>query len=68
MRRENCKEEHNKLSRDPLGGRSSLGYPHQSSPMQLHCVKTLNTSNHSHHRWEERLAAHASVSATTGIS
>jgi hypothetical protein len=33
-------EEHNKLPRDFLGGRSSLSSPHYSSPTQLHCVKT----------------------------
>jgi hypothetical protein len=28
----------------------SLSSPHQNSPMQLHCVKTLNNSNHRHRR------------------
>jgi hypothetical protein len=28
----------------PLGGRYSLSSPHHSSPTQLHCVKTNNTS------------------------
>jgi hypothetical protein len=35
-------EGHNELPRDPLGGRSSLSSPHQSSPKQLHCDKTCN--------------------------
>jgi hypothetical protein len=38
------------LLRNPLGGRSSLSSPHHSSPTQLHCVKTRNTSNHRHRR------------------
>jgi hypothetical protein len=51
MQKENCRgAEHNKFARDPLAGRSSLSSPHQSIPAQLHCIKTLNTSNHRHHR------------------
>jgi hypothetical protein len=51
MQTENCKgEEHNELARDPLGGPSSLSSSHQSSPTQLHCVKTLNTNNKKHRR------------------
>jgi hypothetical protein len=51
MRKENCKgEEHNELPRGPLGGRPSLSSPHQSTPTQLHCVKTRNTSNHRHRK------------------
>jgi hypothetical protein len=46
MRKENCKEEeHSELPRDSPGDYSSLSSLHQSSPMQLHCVKTINTSN-----------------------
>jgi hypothetical protein len=51
MRKENCKgEEHNQLPRDLLGGHS----PRQSSPTQLHCVNTLNTSEHRHRRQMEK--------------
>jgi hypothetical protein len=51
MRNKNCKgEEHNELPTYFLGGRSSLSSPHQSSPTQLHCIKTLNTSNHKNRR------------------
>jgi hypothetical protein len=70
MRKENCKgEEHNELPRNPLGGRSSLSSPHRSSPTQLHCVKTVNTSNQWHRRQRgKRPATRTPVSATTGIS
>jgi GTP cyclohydrolase III len=60
-------EEHNELPRDPLRRRSSLSSPHRSSPTQLHCVKTLNTSNHRHGRWEKRAAPRAAASATKEI-
>jgi hypothetical protein len=51
MQKENCiGEEHNDLPRDPLGAHSPLSSPHQSSPTQLHCIRTLNASNHSHCR------------------
>jgi hypothetical protein len=51
VQKENSKgEQHNKVPRDPLGGRSSLSSPHQSSPTQLHCVQTWNTSNHKHRK------------------
>jgi hypothetical protein len=54
-KKENCKgEEHNELPRDPLGGRSSLSSPHQSSDTQLHCVKTNITCNHRHGRHMEK--------------
>jgi hypothetical protein len=43
-------EEHNELPRGPLGGRWSISSPHQNSPVQLHCVKTLTNSNHRHRR------------------
>jgi hypothetical protein len=36
--------------KDALGGRSSLGSPHQSSPTQQHCVKRLKTCNQKHRR------------------
>jgi hypothetical protein len=50
-RKENSKgEQHNELPRDSLGERYSLSSPQQSSPMQLHCVKKLNISNHWHRR------------------
>jgi hypothetical protein len=59
MRKENCKgEEHNELPKDPLGGRSSLSSPHQSSPTQLHCAKTPNTSSHSHGRLSGKCVRH----------
>jgi hypothetical protein len=44
------RKEPNELQRDPLGGHSSISSPDQSSPTQLHCVKTRNTSNHRHQR------------------
>jgi hypothetical protein len=44
-------EQHDELPKDSLGGRYSLRMPHQNSPTQLHCVKTLNNSkNHRHLR------------------
>jgi hypothetical protein len=68
MRRENCKgEEHNELPRDSLGGRSSLSSPHQSSPTQLHCVKTRNkATTGTADREEKRSAPRAAASATIG--
>jgi hypothetical protein len=49
-KRRTAKKEHNELPRDPLGGSSTISSAHQSCPTQLHCVKTLNTSNHRHCR------------------
>jgi hypothetical protein len=54
MRKENCKEEHDKLPRDPLGGCSFLSSPHESSPMQLHCVETNITSSHEQSQTEQQ--------------
>jgi hypothetical protein len=45
-----AKGDDNKLPTNHLGGRSSLSSPHQSSPLQLHSVKTFNTSNQRHRR------------------
>jgi hypothetical protein len=45
MRKDNSKGEgHKEFLRDPLGERSSLSSPHQSSPTQLHYVKTPETA------------------------
>jgi hypothetical protein len=44
------RRDHNELPRDHLEARSSLSSPHQSSPMQLHCIKTRNTNNHRYSR------------------
>jgi hypothetical protein len=44
------RRKHNELPRDHLGGSSSLSSHHQSSPTQLHCVKTIKTSNQRHGR------------------
>jgi hypothetical protein len=61
MRKENCTgEELDELPRDPLGGRSSLSSPHQSSHVHMNCVKTkpATTSN----------TARAAVSVPAGVS
>jgi hypothetical protein len=61
MQKENCNgEEHNKLIRNPLGGRSSLCSLHHSSPMQLHYIKTTPATTNN--------ADRAAVSSTKGIS
>jgi hypothetical protein len=44
-------EKHNELPRDPLGGRSSLSSPHQSSPMQLHCIRHSSPNTGAIDRW-----------------
>jgi membrane-bound lytic murein transglycosylase len=54
MQKKNYKEEHDVLPTDPLGEKF-LSTPHQSSPTQLHCVKTHNTSNHKHRSHEKSL-------------
>jgi hypothetical protein len=64
-------EEHNELPRDLTGGRSSLSSPHQSSPTQLQCVKTQNTSNHRQRttdKWDKLADDRVAVSATAGNS
>jgi hypothetical protein len=62
--KENCKgEKHNRLPRDPLRG-SSLSWPHQSSPTQMHCVKTAPATI----GWEKLVDPHAAASAKTGNS
>jgi hypothetical protein len=43
-------EEHNDFPRDSLGESFSFSSPHQRSPTQLHCGKTLNASNYTHRR------------------
>jgi hypothetical protein len=54
---------------DPLGGCFSQSSPHQSSPTQMHCVKTINTNNQRHSRQKEkRPVSRVAESATTGIS
>jgi hypothetical protein len=69
MPMENCKEEeHNELSRYPLGGSSSLGSPHQTSPTQLYYVKTLGANNQSHRRRAKRPLSRTAIPATKGIS
>jgi hypothetical protein len=67
-RKKNCKREKHELPSDHLGGSSSLSSPHQRSPMQLHCVKILKTSNQRHRRGEKCPASCAEVSATREIS
>jgi hypothetical protein len=46
-------EEHNELPRDSLGERYSLNSLQQNCPMQLHCVKNLENSNHRHRQTGE---------------
>jgi hypothetical protein len=58
-------EEHNELPRDPLGGRSFLSSPHQSSPSQLHCVKTRNRLCR---QIGKDFGPHAAAATTTGNS
>jgi hypothetical protein len=70
MRKEICKGgKHNEIPRDPLGGRSSLSSPHQSSNMQLSASRhsTLATTGTAD-RWKKRAAPCAAASATTGMS
>jgi hypothetical protein len=71
MQKKNCKgEEYNKLPRNPLGGYFSLSSPHQSSPMQLQCVKTTPATTGTADRSEKHAAPHAcaEASVTTGNS
>jgi hypothetical protein len=43
-------EEEYEFLRGPRGGHSPLRSPPQSSPTELHCIKTHNSSNHRHCR------------------
>jgi hypothetical protein len=70
MRKEDSKGgEHNEFPKDSLVGSYCLSSLYQKSPMQLHCVKTLNNSNHRHRRqMGQRAAPRSASSATAGNS